>query len=92
MVFGELTRWRIIGKSLGNVFWRTDTLANLWGIFGEWFLANLLVGESLANLQGMVFGELTRWRVIGKSLGNFFSRTDTLANLWLIFGEWFLAN
>ena len=30
MVLGELRRWRIFGESLGNGFWRTDTLANLW--------------------------------------------------------------
>ena len=30
MVFGELTRWRIFGESLPN----------LWRIFGEWLLEN----------------------------------------------------
>ena len=123
IVFGELTRWRNLGESLGSRFWGTDTLASHWRIFGELFLANWHVGESLANLWGMVFanwhvGEslgniwwifLANWHV-GKSLGNGFCglrrsrmfdelflnncfwRTITLANLWQIFGEWFLAN
>ena len=102
MVFGELTRWRIFRESLGNGFWRTVTLANLWRIFGKWFLANCHFGESFANLLGMVFGELSRCQIFGESLGNGFSRTDTVANIWRmvfgemthwrIFGEWFLAN
>ena len=102
MVFGELTRWRIFGESFGNGFWRTDTFADLWGIFGEWFLANWRVSKSLANgfrrtdtlvkLWRMVFCELTRWRIFGESLWNGCWRTDTLANLWRMFSEWFLAN
>ena len=36
----------------------------------------------LANLWRMVFGELTRWRILGESL----------PNLWRMFGEWLLEN
>ena len=92
MVFGELTRLRIFGESLGNGFWRTDTLANHWRNFGEWYLAKWHVGESFTNLWGIVFGELTRCQIFGKSLGNGFLGNDTVENLWRMFGEWFLAN
>ena len=36
-------------ESLANGFSPTETVANHWRIFGEWFLANCCVGKSLAN-------------------------------------------
>ena len=76
MGFRELARWRIFSESLANGLWRTDTLKNLWPLFGE----------SLANLWRMILGNSH----VGESLANSFWRTDTLANLWRIFGEWLL--
>ena len=71
MGFLELARWRIFSESLANGLWRTDTLANIWP----------LLGESLANLWRMAFGEVTRLRIF----------VHYLANLWRIFGEWLLG-
>ena len=80
MVFGELTRWRVFDESLGNGFWRTNTLANIWLlVFGEltrWRIFDKSLGngfwrtDTLANLWRLVFGELSRWRIISESLGN----------------------
>ena len=36
-------------RIMANGFLRTDTMAIIWGIFGDWLLANLHVAESLAN-------------------------------------------
>ena len=92
-------RWRIFGKSLGNGFLRTDTLANLWRMDFCELTRWLAFRESL----GSWFDELTRCGISGEylgnvfwrtdtlvnhceSLGNVFWRTDTLANLWRMFG------
>ena len=66
MVSDELACLRIFGESLANVFWGTDTLANLRRkVFGE-LTRSQIFGESLANgfLDTDTLANL--WRLFGE--------------------------
>ena len=85
-----------LAECLANLWWMVFGELTRWRMFGELFLANWHFGGSLWNLLGMVLWLTAMlanlWRIFGKSLGNFFLRTDNLANLWRIYDEWLLAN